>query len=48
MITADGEEYFLARPVDTDQLEDLICENCGDDLACDGYTWCTECLDGRS
>lgn len=27
------------------QVVEPICENCGDDLATEGYDWCTECME---
>ena len=26
-------------------MTELICEECGDDLAAEGYIWCTECME---
>jgi hypothetical protein len=25
--------------------EEVICEECGNDLACEGYIYCSECLE---
>lgn len=41
-----------ATPTDTDRVPDedengleLICEECGDDLVCEGYRYCSDCLE---
>lgn len=26
-------------------VEDAICENCGNDLVCEGYLFCSDCLE---
>lgn len=28
-------------------LDELICSNCGDDLVCEGFIWCSDCLEAE-
>jgi hypothetical protein len=28
-----------------DRDEELVCTNCGNDLACEGYLWCSDCME---
>jgi len=38
----NGEHYEFEMLHD---LDDIICTNCGNDLATEGQAWCTECLE---
>lgn len=29
-------------------MDDLICEECGDDTVCEGYSMCLDCLEATS